>query len=81
MGWGWGSAALQVIVQKLHPFSCNTSSILTFQQRFCYYHTFSMEGEIAGLAEISSCYVICDTCPTSSDLGQMGFGPALHPVL
>ena len=38
-----------------------------------------MEGEIAGSAEIASCYVICDTCPTSSDLGQMGFGLALHP--
>ena len=70
MGWGWGSAALQVILLKLHFFTCNTCSILAwfgFSDIFCYCHTFSTEGEVA------SCYTICDACQTSSGLGQIEF--------
>ena len=70
MGWGWGSAAFKLIVPKHHPFSCNTSSILVWLDSakvLLFLYTFSTEGEIAGSAEVASCYVICDTCPTQRE--------------
>ena len=56
------SKATSIYLQNF--FDLGTASM---QREFCYCHTFSTEGEIAGSAKIAPRYVIRDACPTSSD--------------